>query len=285
MAAHSRGEHVHLVAYIVSLSSSSSTLFLISQPPIHRPAYVVTGSRVRLVTVPAGEPRPISPITPVRNNRPQQRPRAYIIDIMAVILAPANGNHGGAQHRRKTEECAGEIPSCVDCMFFLFAGVTTTASSCSNSSPTSSFPFLIAIPPHDKQPHLAREEQGQVPQPGKAKTRVAAGKTPPAVVQDVGARLGAYVDADEGVCGRPRRGLAAGDEVRARATDCVFDNVGEEGCEDERDDEAEQGDVVFVRRGAGDEVEEGCGEEGQEACVKDVPDCFFFKKKRGKEES
>lgn len=96
------------------------------------------------------------------------------------------------------------------------------------------------------------------------------GKAPPPVVQQVVARLGAHVDADEGAGGGRGGGLAAREEVGPRAADGVLERVGQEGGQREGDEQAEDGGVVLVVRGAGGEVEGRGEQERAEAGVEDV---------------
>lgn len=58
---------------------------------------------------------------------------------------------------------------------------------------------------------------------------------------------------DEGVGGGALDGLAARDQVGAGAADGVLDEVRDEAGEEHADEEGEEGDVVFVEGGAGEE--------------------------------
>lgn len=122
-----------------------------------------------------------------------------------------------------------------------------------------------------EQPGLAREEQAQVAEAGEGEAAVAAGKAPPAVVEDVVAGLGADVEADEHVLGGAGRGLAARDEVRAGTADGVLDGVGEEGGQHEGDEEAEEGDVVLVDAGARKQIQREHERERDSPGVEDIP--------------
>lgn len=190
---------------------------------------------------------------------------------MPVVLTPADGNHCSAQQRRKTQQRAREIASGVH-RFGLLALVP--------HGPPVRTGLATAPTAHEhKQPRLARKEQAQVAQPREAEARVPARKAPPSVVQHVVARLGAHVEPDQCIGRRAWRGLAAREEIRARAADRVLDGVGEEGGEDQSDEEAEEGDVVLVRGGAQGEVERGDEEEREEAGVEDVEgdgDALYF---------
>lgn len=83
---------------------------------------------------------------------------------------------------------------------------------------------------------------------------MAGGKRAPTVLQGVAIGGGADIDGDKdvglGVCG----GLAAGEEIWSGATNGVFDNVCDEGGQDDGDGEGEVRGFVLVGGGAGDGV-------------------------------
>jgi len=101
--------------------------------------------------------------------------------------------------------------------------------------------------------HLTREEQREESQPREGEGGVARGEGAPAVVQLVEVGLHADFPGDEGVGGGALDGLAARDQVGAGAPDGVLDEVGDEAGEEHADEEGEEGDVVFMEGGAGDE--------------------------------
>lgn len=102
---------------------------------------------------------------------------------------------------------------------------------------------------------------------------MSAGKAAPAVVQYVVVCLRADFPGHECVRGRAWRGFTAGDEVGARAADCVLDDVCYEEREEHADEPAEDGDVGFVRAGAEEEGPEDKGREGDGAGVDEEPYC------------
>lgn len=209
---------LHLDAYVIP---SPSSLLLIPKPPIQRPTYIVLRTGIRLITVPATQARPVPPVTPIRNHKPQQRPRAHVVHIMAIVLTPADGNHGGTQQRRQAKHGAREIAPRVDGP----AAIAIHFLLLSSAAPAA----------NNEQPDLPGEEEAQVPEPREAEARVAAGEAPPAVLEDAGGDRagggggGADVDADEGVRRGTLGGPAAGEEVGAGAAHGVLDGVGYEG--------------------------------------------------------
>jgi hypothetical protein len=140
---------------------------------------------------------------------------------MAIVLGPRNGYQRSAKKGNEADERSTEIPS---------AGVVV----------------------EDVQ--LTREKNTQEAQACKGKGRVARGKRAPAILQDVPVGSGADVDGDEDVglcvCGW----LAAGEEVWSRAANGVFDDVCDEGGEDDGDGKGKVRGFVFVGGGAGDDV-------------------------------
>lgn len=211
------------------------------------------------MAVPAAQLGPISPVAPVRDHISQQRPCAHIIYVVAVVLAAADGNHGSPEQGAQAQQGASEVASGV---YRLFVAVV-------HRSPPIGTP--IAILPattttttgtNHKQAHLAGQEETQVAQTREAEAAVAAGEAAPAVVQHVVARLGADVDANQLVLGGAGCGLAAGDQVRPRAAHHVLDRVGQEARQDQRDGEPQDGDVVFVPRGARQAVGEDDDHQG-----------------------
>lgn len=142
---------------------------------------------------------------------------------MAIVLTPADGDHGGAQQRRQAQHGSREIAPRVD-------GPAAIAIAIHCLLLGSAAPAA-----DDEQPDLPGEEQAQVPEPREAEARVAAGEAPPAVLEDAGGDraggggAGADVDADEGVRRGALGGPAAGEEVRAGAAHGVLDGVGYEG--------------------------------------------------------
>lgn len=156
---------------------------------------------------------------------------------MAVVFAPGDGDECSAKQRRHHDKAAHEVA-------FWAENV-----------------------------HLPRQKQRQEAQPTKRKTAMPAWEAPPAVVQDVVIGLCADFDGDERVAWCARGGDAAGDQVRARTPDGVFDEVGYEGGEEHGDEEGEEGDVVGVVVGTRGEEVEDYGEEGEGAAVEKHHGC------------
>lgn len=122
---------------------------------------------------------------------------------------------------------------------------------------------------------LARDKEGEVPQPREGETAMSRGKTAPAIVQDVVVRLGADLERDERGGRRAWRGLAARDQIRARAADGVLDHVRQEEGQDHAGQPPEQRDVRFVRARAGDCDPGGEDEQGHGAGVDEEP-CYVY---------
>lgn len=122
--------------------------------------------------------------------------------------------------------------------------------------------IVIDSPPasYNKEPQLSGEEKAEVSQAGKTETAVPAGKAPPAIVQHMMSRLGTHVNTDQCVHRRPRRGLTPRNQVWPRPAHGVLDGIGEEGCQDQGDCEAQNSDMVFVPGG----VRECIGKEDEE---------------------
>lgn len=176
---------------------------------------------MRLLANRAREMRPMPPVAPVGNRHAERRSDAHVVHIMAIVLGPRNGNQRSAKQGNEANERSTKVPS---------TGVVV----------------------EDVQ--LTGQEEAQEAQAGKGKGRVAGGKRAPAVLQRVAVGRGADVDGDEnvglGVC----RGLAAGEEVWSGAANGVFDDVCDEGGEDDGDGEGEVRGFVLVGGGAGDDV-------------------------------
>lgn len=84
-------------------------------------------------------------------------------------------------------------------------------------------------------------------------------------------RLGAYFHRDHLVARGAFGRLTARDQVGAWSADGIFEDIGDEGGEEDRDDQAEDGDVDLMSRRAshgGPEYEE---DEGNEEGVDEEP--------------
>lgn len=221
------------------------------------------------MTAPAAEGGPVPSVAPKRNNIAQECPRAHIVDVVAVVLAPANGNHGSPEQRRQAKERPRQVASCIDRRGLLLAAITdvvvVTAAVVVVGRPAEA-------PADDKQPDLAGQEQAQVAEAGEAEARVAAREAAPAVVQHVAGRRGADLDADEGVgWGACRVRAAAGEQVGPGPPHGVLDGVGQERRQHQGDEEAQHRDVVLVARRARGRVEAHDDGQGHEPRVRDVP--------------
>lgn len=177
--------------------------------------------RMRLVAVGARQLGEMTSVAPVRDGHAERRPDAHIIHIVAIVFAPRDGDQGGSDEGRKTDEGAAEVAA---------AGVII----------------------EDVQ--LAGEEEAEETEAGEGEGRVAGGKGSPAVLEGVAVGGGADGDCDEDVWFYVGGGLAAGEKVRAGAADGVFDNVCDEGGEDDGDCQGEVCCFVFVGGGAGDDI-------------------------------
>lgn len=151
---------------------------------------------MRLLADRTREMRPMPPVAPVRNRHAECRSNAHVIDIMAIVLGPRDGNQGSAEEGNEADERTAEVPS---------TGVVV------------------------EHVQLAGKEKAQEAQAGKGKGRVARGKGAPAVLESVAVGGGADVDGDEhvgfSVCGW----LASSEQIWSGASNGVFDNVCDEG--------------------------------------------------------
>lgn len=161
------------------------------------------------------------PVAPVRNRHAERRSNAHVVHIMAVVLGPRNGYQRSAKEGNEADERSAKIPS---------TGVVV----------------------EDVQ--LTSQKEAQESQAGKGKGRVAGRKRAPAVLQGVAVGGGADVNGDEDVGLGVGGWLAAGEEIRSGAANGVFDDVCDEGGEDDGDGEGEVGGFVLVGGGAGDDV-------------------------------
>lgn len=101
----------------ISLKPPSCPFLLIPHPPIppiHIPLPGILPlprhPRIRLLTPPTAQPRPIPPIIPISNHPPHHRPDTNILHIMSVIHAPADGNHQRSQQWTQAQQCFQQIP-------------------------------------------------------------------------------------------------------------------------------------------------------------------------------
>lgn len=229
------------------------------------------------MTAPAAQLWPVSPVTPERNNIPKKRPRADVVDVVPIVLAAADGDHGSAKQRCQTKERARQVTSRIDGSGLVLVSASVIEIVVAVVIVPGTVYGAAARRPagdpaaHDKQPHLSRQEQTQVPQSREAETRMSARKTAPAVVEHVAARLGAHLDPDERILGRARRGFASRDEIRAGSADGVLDGVGYEGGQHQGDEEAQDRHMVFVLGCAREEVDCDDNEQRDGAGVDDVP--------------
>lgn len=239
---------IHLISYIVSRARGRQvparlllvpdalpgidTLFLVVAAADAVPARVGEG----FVAAGAGEARPVSSVAPVGDRHAEGGADAHVVDVVPVVFAARDGNHGGADEGHETEQRTAEIP------------------------------------PRPEDAQLAGEEEGREAQAGKAKRRVARGEGPPPILQDVPVGSCADGDVDGAVDGCVGGGDAPGQEVGAGAADGVLEDVGEEGCKGDGDEEGEVGGLVL---GGGGAEDEGVGEdedaEGDEEGVDKVP--------------
>lgn len=100
---------------------------------------------------------------------------------------------------------------------------------------------------------------------------MAARKAAPAVVQDVMAGLGADIKGYEFIGRRAGGWFTARQQIGARTADGVFYGVGEEGGQNQGDEEAENGDMVFVGGCTEESVESKEEEEREDAGVDNIP--------------
>ncbi len=248
-------------------ASSSSR----SRPYLAVPPSTGARARIRLVAMSTAQARPVSPVAPIGDNPAEQGTGADVVHVVAVVLAPADGNHGSAprggpstagrdQGRRargrssRSRHARRPVPSAAALPLPAAATVATDAAD-------------------NKDSQLGGEEQADVAESGKGEAGVAAGEGPPPIVQCVMVRLGAHVKRDQGVLGRSGRRLAAGDEVGPRAADRVLDKVRQGRGQDQGDGEAEDRYMVLVRRRPREHVDQHHGEEGYEEGVNEVHSC------------
>ncbi len=220
-------------AAAASPQDRTALLFVTDPPPAvplalaAKEALGGAGGRVGLVADAAGEAGPVAAVAEPGDGEAEGGAGADVVYVVAVVLAAADGDHGGAQQGQQADEPAGEVAAVAE----------------------------------DAQ--LAGEEQGQVAEPGEGEARVPRREGAPAVVQHVVVRLGAHVDSDEHGHGhehaaRRRGGRAAGgggsrggglaprQKVGPRPAHRVLNHIGQEGGQHEADGEAEDSVVVSV---------------------------------------
>jgi len=192
------------ISYIRSRARATTLLF-VAHPTISHS--IVIGPRrtsIRLVAARAAQPRPVPPVAPVSDSPANKRPDAHIVYIMAVILAPADGNHQRAQQRREAQQCPDQIPA------HQFLSVISCAIH----------PGAVR-----KDAHLPRKEKTEIAQSGEREGAVARGKGAPPVVKPVVICLCAHVNRDESIVRCALLRDTTREQVRARPADGVFDDV------------------------------------------------------------
>lgn len=209
--------------------------------------------RERLVGPRAAQPRPVPAVAPVRHGPAEQRAGAHVVDIVAVVLDAAEGDGGGAQQGQQAGQRAQQVAA-DELLGPLVGGVGGGGAV-------------------GKDAQLPGQKKRQVAEPGEGEGAVARGEAAPAVVQQLGARLGAGGDGDEGGPRRAGRGLAAREQVRPGPAGRVLGQVGQQRGQGQGDGQAEDRDVVLVRGGAGEAVDEKDEEQGQDKGVGDVEGC------------
>lgn len=192
---------------------------------------------MRLIAVARSQLGPVSPIAPVCNDAAQKRTNAYVVDVMSVVLASADGDKSGTKQWCKANQGASQI--------------TTTG--------------LVT-----EDVKLTGEEETQEAQPSKRKGRMARRERSPTVMQEVVSHFSANIDGDQDVGLGSLSRLASGDEVRPGTSNGILDNVGDERCHDDRDAEAEIRGFVLVKRGARGDVIQNQDAEGKEEGIDEV---------------
>lgn len=110
---------------------------------------------------------------------------------------------------------------------------------------------------------------------------MARGERAPAILESVPIRSSADRNVDRLTPGGVRGGLAACNEIRARAADRVFDNVGKEGTEADRDEKGEVGGFVLAWLGAEDHrIGENKNAERNKESVDEIHDYSDPKEKK-----
>lgn len=66
---------------------------------------------MRLLANRTCEMRPVPPVAPVRNSHAQGRSNAHVINIMAIVFGPRDGNEGSAKEGNEADERTTEVPS------------------------------------------------------------------------------------------------------------------------------------------------------------------------------
>ena len=82
----------------IAAASLAAPFLLIPDPTVT--GAVVVGARrahVGLVAAGAAQPRPVAPVAPVGDGPAQQGADADVVHVVPVVLAPADGDHGGAK--------------------------------------------------------------------------------------------------------------------------------------------------------------------------------------------
>jgi len=116
-----------------------------------------------------------------------------------------------------------------------------------------------------------RCSQGQVSQATKRKAAVAAGKAPPALIEDVLVGLRAHLEGDQFVFCSSLFGLAAGEQIRSGSADGILDYIGDERGQGQSGQQSEDGDVSLMRARAEESDPDKDDDERDEPSIYDRP--------------
>lgn len=176
-------------------------------------------------------------VAPPGDEHAQRGANSDIVNVVAIVLAPGNGDQSGAEQRHHAEEGSWQIP------------------------------FAVVM----ENVKLSRQPYSRKAQAGKSKGRVPGRERAPAVLEEMGVGVGG---ADGNVHGdvsrRVRAGLAPGEKIRARPADGVLDDIGDDGGEHEGDGEGEICRLMLLARDAPQRIHGNEEAQGNEECVDKV---------------
>jgi len=225
-------------------------LLHIPNPPITH-GFVVGPGRagIRLIAARGAQPWPVPPVAPVCDSPAQKGANTHIVDIMAIVLAPTDGDHQRAQQWTQTHERPHQIPA------HQLLGVVS---------------YAVHTRAMRKDSHLSGEEETEVPQSGEGEGAVARGERAPPVMERMVVRLRADVDRHEGIPRRSWSWDAAGEQVRARSADGILDDIGETDGQGHGDGQPQDGHMVLVRGGLGGGVVDDQDDQGDDDGIDQV---------------
>ncbi|KAL8693851.1 MAG: hypothetical protein Q9218_001407 [Villophora microphyllina] len=201
----------HDLAIIVSLHICRSCTYarlLVLPLPIQHSSLHQTW--VRYIALPVSQRRIVSPIRVIRYRHTKDGADSNVVDIVPVIFTAGDRYHTCAYHRHKSEEYAEEIRASTEDV------------------------------------KLTGKKQAQIPKSSECETAVSAWKATPAIMQRMVVFLGTDFVGDQLMLGGSLGWFAASQKIWARPTYGILRDVGDEGGQEKRSEEAEDCDLGFV---------------------------------------